>query len=328
METSQGRTRRVTLRGRIEKQLLLDTHKLSIQIGEKYDTANDVCIFQGDCLELLSQMPDGIADLVVTSPPYNIGKEYEAKLDLDAYIEQQTKVIRESVRILSNRGSICWQVGNFVDRGAIVPLDAILYPVFAQAGLRMRNRIIWHFEHGLHCSRRFSGRYETIAWFTKSRDYTFNLDAVRVPQKYPGKRYFKGPKAGEFSCNPLGKNPGDLWIIPNVKHNHVEKTIHPCQFPVELIERLVLSMTNPGGLVVDPFIGAGTTAVAAIRHGRKVAGAEIVRDYCEIALQRIMAEADGTLETRPMDRPVYAPSGREKVSQNPFANGESGSESL
>jgi adenine-specific DNA-methyltransferase len=171
----------------------------------------------------------------------------------------------------------------------------------------MRNRIIWHFEHGLHCSRRFSGRYETIIWFTKTDDYVFNLDPVRVPQKYPGKKHFKGPKAGQYSGNPLGKNPGDLWIIPNVKSNHVEKTEHPCQFPVELIERLVLSMTNEGDWVLDPFLGTGTTIVAAVRHGRRGAGAETVSRYTELARQRIRDEVEGTLRTRPMDRPVYDP---------------------
>lgn len=171
----------------------------------------------------------------------------------------------------------------------------------------MRNRIIWHFEHGLHCNRRFSGRYETIIWFTKSNNYIFNLDPVRVPQKYPGKKHFKGPKAGQYSCNPLGKNPGDLWIIPNVKSNHVEKTEHPCQFPVELIERLVFALTNEGDWVFDPFLGTGTSVIAAIRHGRRGVGSEIFFKYVELARQRIQQEIDGALRTRPMDRPVYDP---------------------
>jgi adenine-specific DNA-methyltransferase len=144
--------------------------------------------------------------LIVTSPPYNIGKEYEQKLKLKDYLNQQAAVIEECVRVLSAHGSICWQVGNYVDSGSIIPLDAVLYPIFRELGLAMRNRIIWHFEHGLHCSKRFSGRYETIIWFTKTKDYVFNLDLVRIPQKYPGKKYFKGPKAGKYSCNPLGKN--------------------------------------------------------------------------------------------------------------------------
>jgi adenine-specific DNA-methyltransferase len=288
----------------------------TVEIDSTYLPHSDVVLFQGDCLELLSQIPDGAADLVVTSPPYNIGKEYEKRLDLDRYIDQQKRVIGESVRTLSSSGSICWQVGNYVDDGAIVPLDVVLYPIFSELGLKMRNRIIWHFGHGLHCTRRFSGRYETIVWFTKSDDYIFNLDAVRVPQKYPGKKHFKGPRAGSYSCNPLGKNPSDVWDIPNVKHNHVEKTEHPCQFPVGLIERLVLSMTNRGSLVIDPFMGVGTTAVAAVRHGRRAAGAELMERYHRIAIERVQLEARGELATRPTDREVYQP-GNEAAARQP-----------
>lgn len=278
-----------------------------IKIATDFYLAERVVVYPGDCLKLLKQIPDGVLQLVVTSPPYNIGKEYEQKRKLDLYVEQQEMVIKECVRVLSDRGSICWQVGNYVENSAIIPLDTILFPIFNNLGLNMRNRIIWHFEHGLHCKKRFSGRYETIIWFTKTDDYVFNLDPVRVPQKYPGKKHFKGPRAGEYSGNPLGKNPGDIWIIPNVKSNHVEKTIHPCQFPVELIERLVLSLTERNDWVFDPFLGVGSSLVAAIRHGRKGVGAEIMPDYVEIARERIHQELQGTLRTRPMHRPVYDP---------------------
>ena len=128
-------------------------------------------IHQGDCLNLLTQIPDESIQLIVTSPPYNIGKEYENKLKLDTYLEQQTQVIKECVRVLSNTGSLCWQVGNYVHNSSIIPLDTVLTPVFTSYNLKMRNRIIWHFEHGLHCTKRFSGRYETIIWFTKSDNY-------------------------------------------------------------------------------------------------------------------------------------------------------------
>lgn len=138
-----------------------------------------------------------------------------------------------------------------------------------------------------------------------------------VPQKYPGKRYYKGPKVGQFSANPLGKNPGDLWIIPNVKHNHPEKTDHPCQFPIELIERLVLAMTNEGDLVVDPYLGVGSAACAAVLHGRRAAGAETNRQYATLARLRVLRAIDGTLPRRPMDRPVYQPDLRTKVAQRP-----------
>jgi len=280
-----------------------------------------IVVHPGDCLDLLASVPAGSIQLIVTSPPYNIGKKYEKKLKLDRYLKQQAEVIKACVRALSNRGSICWQVGNFVDNGAIIPLDTMLYPIFRDLGLPMRNRIIWHFEHGLHCSSRFSGRYETIVWFTKSDDYVFNLDPVRVPQKYPGKKHFKGPRAGQYSCNPLGKNPGDLWTIPNVKSNHVEKTIHPCQFPVELVERLVLALSNEGDWVLDPFLGAGSTIVAAIRHQRRGAGAEVNREYVAVAKARILQQLHGTLRTRPMDRPVYDPRrAGNKLAQAPWGD--------
>jgi adenine-specific DNA-methyltransferase len=278
-----------------------------IKIAADFCSSERIVTYAGNCLELLKQIPDGSLRLVVTSPPYNIGKDYERKLKLDLYVEQQELVIKECVRALSNHGSICWQVGNYIDSGSIIPLDTILFPIFNRLGLKMRNRIIWHFEHGLHCKKRFSGRYETIIWFTKTDEYVFNLDPVRIPQKYPGKKYFKGPKAGQYSSNPLGKNPGDLWVIPNVKSNHVEKTIHPCQFPVELIERLILAMTNKDDWVFDPFLGVGSTIIAAIRHERRGAGAEIVPDYVKVARDRIQQELRGILRTRPMNRPVYDP---------------------
>jgi len=277
------------------------------EIKKRFSLSENIVLNTGDCLEFLKTVPNECLQLIVTSPPYNLGKEYEKRLNLEKYLDQQAAVIKECVRCLNQRGSICWQVGNYVDKGAIIPLDTVIYPIFNNLGLKMRNRIIWHFEHGLHCNRRFSGRYETIIWFTKSDEYIFNLDPVRVPQKYPGKKYFKGPKAGKYSCNPLGKNPGDLWIIPNVKCNHVEKTEHPCQFPVELIERLVLSMTNEGDWVFDPFLGTGTTIIAAIRHKRRGAGAETYPNYVELAKERIYRELAGTLRTRPMYKPVYDP---------------------
>ncbi|MBI4326019.1 MAG: site-specific DNA-methyltransferase [Chloroflexi bacterium] len=277
------------------------------EIHVEFKPNRKVVVFPGDCLEFLSGIPDATFQLVVTSPPYNLGKEYEKRLHLDDYVAQQRAVIRECVRVLRPSGNICWEVGNYVDDGAIIPLDAVLFPIFRELGLRCRNRIVWHFEHGLHCSRRFSGRYESILWFTKSEEYLFDLDAVRVPQKYPGKKYFKGPKAGEYSCNPLGKNPGDVWVIPNVKSNHVEKTDHPCQFPVELIERLVLSLTRENDWVFDPFLGTGTSVIAALRHGRRGAGAEILPKYVEIARGRIERAIEGTLPVRPMARAVFDP---------------------
>ncbi|MDR1888810.1 MAG: site-specific DNA-methyltransferase [Zoogloeaceae bacterium] len=275
------------------------------RIATNFSRHEQAVLFEGDCLELLACLPDESMQLIVTSPPYNLGKSYERKSALDKYLEWQDVVVAECIRVLRPEGSICWQVGNFVDSGAIVPLDIALYPSFARRGLKLRNRIIWHFEHGLHCSRRLSGRHETILWFTKTDQYLFDLDPIRVPQKYPGKKYFKGPKAGQYSCNPLGKNPGDVWVIPNVKNNHVEKTVHPCQFPIELVERLVLSMSRSEDWLLDPFAGVGSSLIAGIKHGRRAVGAELLPEYCAIARERMLQCMSGFLKSRPMNQPVY-----------------------
>lgn len=205
-----------------------------------------------DFLEVIPRTP--VFKLIVTSPPYNIGKRYEKETKrLDEYLATHRRVIQDLIPRLQPTGSVCWQVGTFVSNGEILPLDFEFHQIFRELGLRLRNRIIWRFGHGLHSRRRFRGRYEVILWYTKSNDYTFNLDAVRIPSKYPGKRSYKGKKKGAYSGHPLGKNPEDVWDIPNVKGNHVEKTDHPCQFPVGLIERLVLALTNPGDIVFDPY---------------------------------------------------------------------------
>ena len=286
-------------------------------ISGRFSKENSATIFEGDRLALLKTIPDESAMLVVTSPPYNIGKQYERRVSLDDYLADQDQTIAECIRVLDPRGSICWQVGNHVDNGEIFPLDSLLYQSFKGRGLKLRNRIVWHFEHGLHCSRRFSGRYETVIWFTKGNDHVFNLDSIRVPQKYPGKKHFKGPKAGQLSGNPLGKNPGDLWIIPNVKHNHVEKTIHPCQFPVELIERLVLSLTNPGDLVVDPYLGVGTAICASVMNDRRGAGSDLSAEYLAVAKERIELAMTGQLKTRKVGTEVYKAGENCKLSKRP-----------
>ena len=269
-----------------------------------------------DNLKFMRRLDDESMNLIVTSPPYNIGKEYETRksqgayISQDAYIEEQVACIAEAVRVLSPSGSICWQVGNHVDSGEIFPLDILLYPLFKNHGLKLRNRIVWTFRHGLHCQSRFSGRHETILWFTKSEEYTFNLDPVRVPSKYPGKKHFKGPNKGKLSSNPLGKNPSDIWDIPNVKSNHVEKTDHPCQFPVGLIERLVLSLTNEGENILDPYLGVGSSAIAALKHGRFAYGCDLDKSYVDIARDRIHQLHAGTLRTRPMNKPIYDPNAK------------------
>lgn len=271
----------------------------------------DATIVCQDNITFMRTLDDESMNLIVTSPPYNIGKEYESKQSLEAYLDIQRATINEAVRLLSPDGSICWQVGNYVDGSEVYPLDILLYPLFKEHGLKLRNRIVWSFGHGLHCQNRFSGRHETVLWLTKSDNYVFNLDDVRVPSKYPNKKHFKGPNKGQLSGNPLGKNPADVWDIPNVKANHVEKLDHPCQFPVGLVERLVLALTNKGDTVLDPYLGVGSSAIAALKHKRKAYGCDIVSEYIDIALERIQQLKSGKLRIRPMNKPVYEPTLRD-----------------
>jgi adenine-specific DNA-methyltransferase len=300
-----------------------------LSIATAFNPDAQIVLHEGDCRTLLTNVPDNSIKLLITSPPYNLGKSYEKKQAIEQYLAEQADLIKEFYRILHPQGSLCWQVGNYVDSGEVFPLDIYYYPLFKQAGLFLRNRIIWHFGHGLHASKRFSGRYETLLWFTKTDTYTFNLDAVRVPSKYPGKRHYKGPNKGKPSGNPKGKNPSDIWTIladdwtecvwdiPNVKSNHPEKTIHPCQFPVELVERCLLALTDEDDWVLDPYAGVGSSLIAAIKNKRRAVGAEKEAAYLEIARQRLHDLENGVLKTRPMHKPVHVPSGREKVSQRP-----------
>lgn len=291
------------------KKEQISVHNANILPFRRALTCDIQCV---DNLKYMRKLPAESINLIVTSPPYNLGKEYETIRSLDVYKEEQASTIAEAVRLLNKSGSICWQVGNYIQDGEVFPLDSILYPMFKIHGLQLRNRIVWTFGHGLHCQKRFSGRHETILWFTKSENYVFNLDEVRVPAKYPEKKHFKGPSKGQLSGNPLGKNPGDVWDIPNVKANHVEKTDHPCQFPVGLVERLVLSLTNPGDSVLDPYLGVGSSAVAALKCGRNAFGCDVVRDYVDTANERINQLRSGVLRTRPMNLPVFEPPVKEK----------------
>jgi adenine-specific DNA-methyltransferase len=258
---------------------------------EKTQKKND-SIFLGDCIEFLEGLPDESIDLVVSSPPYNLGKEYEARKALDIYVDEQQKVLLHCSRVLKKTGSIFWQVGSFSDKGILIPLDIRFFPILEDLGLKPRNRIVWARQHGLHASRKFSARYETILWFTKSDNYKFSLDDIRVPQKYQNKRHYRGDKKGEFSCNPQGKNPGDIWLFRNVKHNHEEQTIHPCQFPEDLIARILLSTTDKNDIVFDPYMGTGTVAVVARDHGRHFLGSENDSKYYDVAQRRLSGEPD------------------------------------
>ncbi len=293
--------------------------------GLKMTTEINTMILAGDCKQTLAAIRSESIDLIVSSPPYGMQRKYgstrEKRQSLQDYLEDMHPILNELCRVLKSTGSLCWQVGNHVRDGEVIPLDIPFHGLFKQLGFVLRNRVIWTFAHGLNSTKRFSGRYECVLWFSKSDAYTFHLDPVRVPQKYPGKKHFKGLNYGLPSSNPRGKNPSDywdiglieqdwqdlVWDVPNVKNRHVEKTSHPCQFPIELVQRLVLALTNEGDTVLDPFGGVGSSAIAALILNRRAVLCEIEPEYIEITRQRISAFQDGTLRTRP-PVPVHQPS--------------------
>jgi adenine-specific DNA-methyltransferase len=279
-----------------------------MKIYEDWRCDRSFTLFNGDCAKLLASLPDNSVSLTLTSPPYCIGKSYEDKTKAEDFVKDHKAILPEIVRVTKPGGSICWQVGYHVSKGVVTPLDFVVFSILsAFKDIRLRNRIIWTFGHGLHDANRFCGRHETLLWFTKGDDYEFDLDAVRVLQKYPGKKAYKGKNKGKLSGNPLGKNPSDVWDYPNVKARHPEKTDHPCQFPIALANRVIKALTTKGDLILDPYAGSGTTGAAAAICGRHFVGAEIDRAYHRIAENRILKAGAGTLSYREDDKPVYEP---------------------
>ncbi|MDM0007461.1 site-specific DNA-methyltransferase [Variovorax sp. J22G73] len=281
--------------------------------------APSAVIFEGACEKLLAGLVDSSVDLIVSSPPYCMGKAYESRQDnLEDFISNHEKILPEVCRILKPGGSLCWQVGFHVLDGVTTPLDFLVYDIMSKiSGMKLRNRIAWTFGHGLHCQTRFSGRYETVLWYTKGDEYNFDLDAIRVPQKYPGKQHSNGPKKGQPSGNPLGKNPSDVWDIPNVNANHLEKTEHPCQFPVGLVQRLVRALSKEGDVVLDPFCGVASAGVAALFEKRHFIGAELDAEYAKLGVERLRATIKGEVRFRPADRAIAEPNPNSIVGRRP-----------
>ena len=293
---------------------------------------NESKIHQGDAFLLAERLPEGSIDLVVTSPPYNIGKSYERGMfrSADDYKDRMAKFVGTLSRKLKNTGSVCWQVGSHVRDQRLLPLDYLFFEMFLDNGFILRNRIIWRFNFGFNAKHRFSGRYETLLWFTKTNDYAFNLDPVRVPQIYPGKT--KKTAAGhQPSGNPKGKNPSDfwefepqeaflgepVWDVPNVKAKHPEKTDHPCQFPNEVADRCILAFTSSGDTILDPFAGVGTAISCAEARGRIGIGFELDGSYAKEAKERLALARVGQLVVRPSGQPPHRPNPTDKVARVP-----------
>lgn len=257
------------------------------RLGKPYYEAPNCLIYNGDCQELLPKLDDCVIDLTVTSPPYNIGKVYEKALPLDDYIKWCSKWIHEIHRLTTSTGAFWLNLGylSIPDRAKAIPIPYLLWdkiPFF------LIQEIIWSYGAGVAGRKFFSPRNEKFLWYVKqSGSYIFNLDEVRdLDVKYPNQR-----KNGKLKVNPNGKNPSDVWQFKKVTSGHnrssKERTPHPAQFPEELIERIIKVSSNEGGVIMDPFVGSGTTAVVAMRLRRPVIGFELQTSYCNIAASRI-----------------------------------------
>ena len=256
-------------------------------IGEPAFRAPDVAIFHMDCIAGMRLMPPGSVDLCVTSPPYNIGKEYERPVSLDQYLDWSEQWISEVHRVTRDNGAFWLNLGYISKpgRAKAIPLPYLLWnrvPFF------LLQEIVWNYGAGVAARHSFSPRNEKFLWYVKNEhEYVFNLDAVRDRDvKYPNQK-----KNGKLKCNPLGKNPSDVWSIPKVTSGtdraSEERTDHPAQFPLAVIDRIIKACSNEGDLVLDPFMGSGTTAEMALSLRRPVIGFETSRNYIDVAAERL-----------------------------------------
>ncbi|MBP0016780.1 MAG: site-specific DNA-methyltransferase [Cyanobacteria bacterium SBLK] len=256
-------------------------------LGNPYFESKDCLIYNLDCLEAMKILPSSIVDLIVTSPPYNIGKEYEKNLPIDQYISWCSQWISEIYRLACDRGSFWLNLGylSLESRAKAIPISYLLWD---KIPFYLIQEIVWNYGAGVAGKKFFSPRNEKFLWYVKNhQDYIFNLDDIRDPNvKYPNQK-----KNGKIKVNPLGKNPTDVWQFPKVtsgkNRSSKERTDHPAQFPIDVIDRIIKASSHPENLILDPFMGSGTTAEAALRNGRKVIGFEIKLEYCYTIAKRL-----------------------------------------
>lgn len=266
------------------KMNLIDIKK---KIGKPTFETDDFVLYNMDCIEGMSRINEEVIDLTVTSPPYNIGKEYEEVKPLDKYLSWTEKWVDKVYSITKPAGAFLFNLGylKVPGKGRNVPLP---YMLWDKTDFYLIQEIVWNYGAGVSCRKILSPRNEKYLWYVKdSKKYTFNLDDIRDPNvKYPNQK-----KNGKLRCNSIGKNPSDVWRIAKVTSGKnrasKERRNHPAQFPADVIERVIKGFSNPGDIVLDPFMGSGTVAEVALKYNRKCIGFEINSDYCEIIKDRV-----------------------------------------
>ena len=255
----------------------------------------------GDCINVMSHMKAKSVNTIVTSPPYNLDKKY-GKYDDNRPIEEWESLIedvaKEASRILADNGSFLLNVSPIPDKKTkeIIPLDSIAYYIFKKNGYYLRNSIVWHFNNMQNCTNRLSGRWESILWFVKDiNNYKFNLEEIRIPYLTKNDKRLVGGK---------GRNPTDTWNfdlpssdfwyfdrVNNMTKNKLGLTKHPCIYPTPMIERIIKMTTDKNDVVLDPFLGSGTTIVASEKLERIGLGIELDDEYSDIIEKRMQNEA-------------------------------------
>jgi len=259
----------------------------------------------GDCLDVFSQMKSESVNIGITSPPYNLDKDY-GKYDDDRSMDEWEALIgsvaEQMHRILKPNGSFFLNVSPIPEKKTkeIIPLDAIAYFIFKKKGFYLRNSIIWHFNNMQNCTNRLSGRWESVLWFVKDiNNYVFNLEDIRIPYITKNdKRLVGGTGRNPTDTWNYDKPDSDFWYFDRVNNMTKTKlglTEHPCIYPTPMIERIIRMSSNPGDIVLDPFLGSGTTSVAARKLDRVSLGIEYDKKYLPIIQKRILNEGNKEL---------------------------------
>ncbi len=264
-------------------------NKIKNILGSPYYENEKAIIYNNDCVEALDKLISSniMIDSTITSPPYNIGKEYEKILSIEKYVEWISGIINQIYQVTQNNGSFLFNVGylKINGKGRAIPIPYLLWD---KIPFYLSQEIVWNYGAGVACKNYLSPRNEKVLWYVKNeKDYTFNLDAIRDPNvKYPNQK-----KNGKLRCNTLGKNPSDVWKIAKVtsgkNRSSKERMPHPAQFPEDLIERIIIGFTNEDELILDPFMGSGTTARVAMLNNRYSIGFELNEEYCETIAKRL-----------------------------------------
>ena len=257
-------------------------------LGKPFYSDIGFILYQGDSIEILEKLRthDLQIDLTLTSPPYNIGKEYERPMPVEEYVKWCSRWMGQIYDLTKKNGAFWLNVGylEVPKKGLCVPIPYLLWD---RSDFYLLQEVVWKYGAGVSAKRRLSPRNEKWLFYVKNpKDYTFNLDEIRDPNvKYPNQK-----KNGKYRCNPLGKNPSDVWEFPKVttgsKRSSRERTGHPAQFPLAVVERIIRASSNKAEIVIDPFAGSASAGIAAYGLGRVFVGLEINADYCQMAVDR------------------------------------------